>query len=74
LYLDTEKHQLQYNRGEKGELFGVQVNNPPEECRATRNERPWSLAAGNLALAAVVLVFLRRTSTGVANPGPQPPA
>jgi hypothetical protein len=71
LYLDTEKNQLRFNRGEKGELFGVQVNNPPEECRAFRNDRPWSMAAGNLALAAVVLVFLRRASAGVPDPSPE---
>ena len=71
LYLDTEKNQLHFNRGEKGELFGVQVNNPPEECRTFRNDRPWSMAAGNLALAAVVLVFLRRASAGVPDPSPE---
>jgi hypothetical protein len=69
LYLDTQKHQLHFNRGEQGELFGVQVNNPPEECRTFRDDRPWSIAAGNLALVAVVLVLLRR-ATGGADPGP----
>ena len=62
IYLDTEKNQLQFHRGEKGELFGVMVNNPPEECRATDKNRPWSVATGNLVIAAVVLVLLRRTS------------
>jgi len=62
IYLDTEKNQLQFNRGEKGELFGVMVNNPPEECQATDKNRPWSVATGNLVIAAVVLVLLRRTS------------
>src|SRR4051794_37551633 len=71
LYLETEKHQLQFNRGENVEVFGVQVNNPPAECRTFRDERPWSLAAGNLALAAVILVFLRRAPTGTPGPGPQ---
>jgi hypothetical protein len=71
LYLDTEKHQLQFNRGEKGEVVGVMVNNPPPECRFFRNETPWSLTAGNLALAAVILVFLRRAPSGMTSPGPQ---
>ena len=62
IYLDTEKNLLQFNRGEKGELFGVMVNNPPEECRATDKNRPWSVATGNLVIAAVALVLLRRTS------------
>ena len=62
IYLDTEKNQLQFHRGEKGELFGVMVNNPPEECRATDKNHPWSVATGNLVIAAVVLVLLRRTS------------
>ena len=62
VYLDTEKNQLQFHRGEKGELFGVMVNNPPEECRATDKNRPWSVATGNLVVAAVALVLLRRTS------------
>jgi hypothetical protein len=62
VYLDTEKNQLQFNRGENGELFGVRVNNPPEECRTTDKNRPWDLAMGNLALIAVALVFLQRTS------------
>ena len=62
IYLDTEKNQLQFHRGEKGELFGVMVNNPPEECRATDKNRPWSVATGNLVVAAVALVLLRRTS------------
>ena len=62
IYLDTEKNQLQFHRGEKGELFGVMVNNPPEECRATDKNRPWDVATGNLVIAAVVLVLLRRTS------------
>ena len=35
LYLDAEKNQLQFNRGEKGEVYGVAVKNPPEECRVT---------------------------------------
>jgi hypothetical protein len=61
VYLDTEKNQLQFNRGEKGELFGVMVNNPPEECRAT----------GNLVIAAVALVFLRRTTPTSASPSPK---
>ena len=69
LYLDTERNQLQFNRGEKGELFGVKVNNPPEECRATDKNRPWSVAAGNLVIAAVALVFLRRTSPAPTAPG-----
>jgi hypothetical protein len=62
MYLDTEKNQLQFNRGENGELFGVRVDNPPEECRTTDKNRPWDLAMGNLALIAVALVFLQRTS------------
>jgi len=62
LYLDTEKNQLQFNRGEKGELFGVRVNNPPEECRVTEKNRPLALAAGNMALTTVALVFLRRAA------------
>ena len=69
LYLDTEKNQLQFHRGEKGELFGVQVNNPPVECRVTDKNQPWSLAAGNLALTAVALVFLRRTTPAGTNSG-----
>jgi hypothetical protein len=71
VYLDTEKNQLQFNRGEKGELFGVMVNNPPEECRATDKNRPWSLATGNLVIAAVALVFLRRTTPTSASPSPK---
>ncbi len=67
IYLDTEKHQLHFNRGENGELFGVNVKNPPEEFRTFRNDRPWSIAAGNLAIAVVALVFLRRTSAKAAN-------
>jgi hypothetical protein len=68
VYLDTEKNQLEFNRGEKGEVFGVRVNNPPEECRVTDKNRPLALAAGNLALAAVALVFLLRTATLVTKP------
>jgi hypothetical protein len=64
-------HQLHFNRGERGEVFGVRVNNPPEECLTFHDDRPWSMAAGNLALAAVVLVFLRRTSAGAPDPHPQ---
>ena len=70
-YLDTEKNQLQFNRGEKGELYGVKVNNPPTEYRVTDKNQPWSLAAGNLALTAVALVFLRRTPAAASNPGSQ---
>jgi hypothetical protein len=62
VYLDTEKNQLQFNRGENGELHGVMVKNPPGECRVTEKNQPLSLAAGNLALAAVALVFMRRTA------------
>jgi hypothetical protein len=69
VYLDTEKNQLQFNRGEKGEVFGVRVNNPPEECRTTDKNRPWDLAMGNLAVIAVALVFLRRTSVAAMHPG-----
>jgi hypothetical protein len=69
VYLDTEKNQLQFNRGEKGEVFGVRVNNPPEECRTTDKNRPWDLAVGNLAIIAVALVFLRRTSGAATPPG-----
>src|SRR6516165_7253537 len=36
LYLDTERNQLRFNRGENGEVFGVQVNDPPAECRTFR--------------------------------------
>jgi hypothetical protein len=71
LYLDTEKNQLQFNRGEKGELFGVVVNNPPKECRVTDKNQPLEVAAGNLALTAVALVFLRRTAAPATNPGSQ---
>jgi hypothetical protein len=71
LYLDTEKNQLQFNRGEKGEWFGVVVNNPPKECRVTDKNQPLGLAAGNLALTAVALVFLRRTAAPATNPGSQ---
>ena len=70
LYLDTEKNQLQFNRGEKGELFGVTVNNPPVECRTTDKNRPWSLATGNLVIAAVALVFLRRITPIPTEPYP----
>jgi hypothetical protein len=71
VYLDTDKNQLQFNRGEKGEVFGVRVNNPPEECRTTEKNRPWDLAMGNLAVIAVALVFLRRTSVAATPPGLQ---
>ena len=71
VYLDTEKNQLQFNRGEKGEVFGVRVNNPPEECRTTEKNRPWDLAMGNLAIIAVALVFLRRSSGAAAPPRTQ---
>ncbi len=69
VYLDTEKNQLQFNRGEKGEVFGVRVNNPPEECRTTEKNRPWDLAMGNLAIIAVALVFFQRTSGAATHPG-----
>jgi hypothetical protein len=69
VYLDTEKNQLQFNRGDKGELFGVQVNNPPVECQATDKNRPWSLALGNLMITALALVFLRRTPAPATHPG-----
>jgi hypothetical protein len=69
VYLDTEKNQLQFHRGEKGEVFGVQVNNPPEECRTTEKNRPWDIAMGNLAIIVVALVFLQRTSGAAAHPG-----
>jgi hypothetical protein len=71
VYLDAEKHQLQFNRGEKGELFGVMVKNPPAECRADDKNRPWTVAVGNLAIIAVALVFLRRTPAAAAHPGSQ---
>jgi hypothetical protein len=69
VYLDTEKNQLQFHRGETGEVFGVRVNNPPEECRTTDKNRPWDMAVGNLAIIAVALVFLRRTSGAATHPG-----
>ena len=69
VYLDTEKNQLHFNRGEKGEVFGVQVNNPPEECRTTDKNRPWDGAMGNLLIIAVALVFLRRSSGAATPPG-----
>ena len=69
VYLDTEKNQLQFRRGKKGEVIGVQVNNPPEECRTTDKNRPWDLAMGNLAIIAVALVFLRRSSGAATPPG-----
>jgi hypothetical protein len=59
LYLDTQQNELEFNRGPTGEIFGVRVNNPPAECRGVRN-RIWDLAAGNLILASVALLFLRR--------------
>jgi len=65
LYLDTQQNQLEFNRGPTGEVFGVRVNNPPAECRGVRN-RIWDLAAGNLVLASVALLLLRRISP--ANP------
>jgi hypothetical protein len=71
VYLDTEKNQLQFNRGEKGELFGVMVKRPPEECRVDDKNRPWTLAVGNLTIIAVALVFLRRTPAAAAHPGLQ---
>jgi len=71
VYLDTEKNQLQFNRGEKGELFGVMVKNPPAECRVDDKNRPWTLAVGNLTIIAVALVFLRRTPAEAAHPGLQ---
>lgn len=74
LYLDAEKHQLRFNRGEKGELYGVQVDNPPEECRSFGKQRPWSLATGNLAVAALALVFLRRSPAETSGPREQVPA
>jgi hypothetical protein len=71
VYLDTEKNQLEFNRGEKGEVFGVRVNNPPEECRTTDKNRPWDLATGNLAIIALALVLLRRTSEAATQSGSQ---
>src|SRR5262249_53999817 len=63
LYLDTQQNQLQFNRSPTGEVFGVSVHNPPAECRGARN-RIWDLAAGNLFLASVAVLFLRRSSPG----------
>jgi hypothetical protein len=71
VYLDTENNQLQFHRGEKGEVLGVRVNNPPEECRTTDKNRPWNLAVGNLAIIAIALVFLRRSSEAATPPGIQ---
>jgi hypothetical protein len=62
VYLDMEKNQLQFNRGELGELHGVMVKNPPVEWLVTEKNQPLWLAAGNLALTAVALVFMRRTA------------
>jgi hypothetical protein len=59
LYLDTQQNQLQFNRTPTGEVFGVRVNNPPADCRGVRS-RVWDLAAGNLVVASVALLFLRR--------------
>jgi hypothetical protein len=61
LYLDTRQNQLEFNRSPTGEVFGVSVNNPPADCRGVRN-RIWDLGAGNLVLATVALLFLRRSS------------
>jgi hypothetical protein len=61
LYLDTGQNHLEFNRSPTGEVFGVSVNNPPADCRGVRN-RIWDLAAGNLVLATVALLFLRRSS------------
>jgi hypothetical protein len=61
LYLDAQQNQLEFNRSPTGEIAGVRVNNPPAECRGVRN-RIWDLAAGNLVLASVALLFLRRSA------------
>jgi hypothetical protein len=61
LYLDTQQEQLEFNRSPTGDVYGVIVNNPSAECRGVRN-RIWDLAAGNLVIAAVALLLLRRVS------------